>query len=85
MFVDLIFDLIRRIIHEDARVRVRRAHLCLWPLKRWEESRVQECGLWILELLRDIAREAEVWVLINCTRNETWDVGHLSENVREGV
>ena len=83
VLVDLILDLVRRVAHEDARIWVRRAHLRLRPLECREEPRVQEGGLRVFELLRDVAREAEVRVLVYGTRDEARDVRRLAEDVRE--
>lgn len=41
MLVDLILDLVLRVRHVNARVRIARAHLAKWALKRRDELGVQ--------------------------------------------
>ena len=85
VLVDLVLDLVRGIVHEYARVDVRRAHLRLWALQRGEELGVDERGLGVLELDGDVAREPEVRVLVDRAGDEAWDVGRAAEDLREGV
>lgn len=85
MLIDLALNLIRRVRHEDPGRRVACAHLRLRALQRWEELAVQEHRLGVLELLRNIARQPEVRVLIDRTGNEAGDVGGCSEDLGEGV
>lgn len=85
VLVDFVLDLSGRVGHEDTRVDVRRAHLGLWALQCGEKFGVQECRFGILELLSDITGEAEIWVLIDGTGNQTGDVGHFTEDMRERV
>ena len=85
MLIDLILDLIGLVRHEDAAIGVARAHLRLRALQSGEEARVKEGGLGVLELAGDVAREAEVRVLIDCAGDERGDVGRGAEDLREGV
>ena len=83
MAVDLIFDLIRRIVHVYARVDVGRAHLCLRTLQSGEEFRVQKRRLRVPQLVSDVARKAEVRILVYRTWDKAWNVGLCAENLRE--
>jgi hypothetical protein len=85
MAVDLILDLIRCVVHVYARVDVRRAHLCLRALQRGEELCVQQARLRVPQLVRDVARQAEIRILVDRTWNQARDVGLCTENLREGV
>ena len=46
---------------------------------------MDERGLGVLELARDVAREAEVRILINRAGNERGDVGRGAEDLGEGI
>lgn len=46
---------------------------------------MQERGLGVFELLRDVARETEVWVLVDGAGNEAGDVVGFAEDLRERV
>ena len=83
--VDLVLDLIRRIIHVYARVGVRRAHLGLRALQRGEEFGVQQRRLWVPQLVRDVARQAKIRILVYRARDQAGDVGLCAEDLREGV
>ena len=83
MAVDLIFDLIRRVVHEYARVDVGRAHLCLWTLQSGEEFCVQQSGLGVPQLVSDVARKAEVRILVYRTWDEAWNVRLRAEDLGE--
>lgn len=85
MLVDLVLDLRGGVAHEDTRVRVRRAHLRLRALERGEELRVEQCGLLVLELRGDVARESEVRILVDRTGDQAGDVSLRAEDLREGV
>ena len=85
MFIDLILDLIRRIAHEDTRVRVGRAHFRLRALERREELGVDQGRFGVFELDGDVAGETEVRVLVDCAGNEARDVGLRAEDLEEGV
>ena len=85
VLVDLVLDLRRRVGHVDARVRVRRAHLRLRALQRREELGVQQCRLRVLQLRRDVSREAEVRILVDRAWDEAWDVRLGAEDLGEGV
>lgn len=74
MPVDLGLYLFRRIRHKYCAILVRRAHLGSSALQSWEELGVQECWFGIPKPVCYVAREAEVWVLVDCTRNERWNV-----------
>ena len=67
VLVNFVLDLSGGVGHEDTRVDVRCAHLCLRALKGGEKFGVQERRFRVLELLSDIAGETEVWVLIDGT------------------
>lgn len=41
--------------------------------------------LGILQLSGDVSRQAEIWILVDGTRDETWNVGLRAEDVREGI
>lgn len=85
MLIHLILNLRRLVRHINTTVRVARAHLGLRALQRGEELCMQQRGLGVLELLRDVAREAEVRVLVDRAGDEARDVRGRAENVREGV
>lgn len=46
---------------------------------------MEQCGLGVLELGRDVAGEAEVRILVDRAGDEAWDVGGSTEDVGEGV
>ena len=71
MLVDLTFDLVRSIRHEDARIRVRSAHFRLGTLERREELGVDQGRFRIFELRSYISRQTEVRILVDCARDET--------------
>jgi hypothetical protein len=85
MAVDLIFDLIGRVAHVYARVDVRGAHLCLGALKSGEELRVQLRRLGVPQFLRNVARKAEIGILVDGAGDETGDVRCRAKYLREGV
>jgi hypothetical protein len=85
MAVDLILNLIWHVTHKYARVDVRRAHFCLRALQSREEFCVQQRGLRVFQLVGNVARKAEIRVLVDCTRDKTRDVGLDSKNLWEGV
>ena len=85
MPVNLVLNHIRRVRHEDARIRVARAHLAERTLERWYELGVKEHRLGVLELDGDVAREAEVRVLVDRARDEARHGAVCAEYLREGV
>lgn len=85
MPIDLVLDLRGGVAHVDRRVRVARTHLRLRALERGEELRVQQRRLGVLELLRDVAREPEVGVLVDRAGDQAGDVRRRAEDLREGV
>lgn len=85
MSIDLVLDLVRGIAHKYTRVGVRGAHLRLGSLEGREESRVDECGLGVLEFLGDVSRQSEVGVLVDRTGNKARNVAHFTKYLGEGV
>ena len=85
VLVDLVLDLVGRVVHVNAGVRVRRAHLRLRALQCGEKFGVQQRGLRVLELHGDVARQPEVRVLVDRARDEARDVGDGAEDLGEGV
>lgn len=83
--VDLVLDLVGRVVHVYARVDVGRAHLRLRTLQRGEEFRVQQGRLGVPQLLGDVARQAEVGILVDRAWDEGGNVGLCAEDLREGV
>jgi hypothetical protein len=83
MAVDLILDLIWRVVHVYARVDVGRAHLCLRTLQSGEEFCMQQGRLGVPQLVSDVARRAEVRILVYRTWDKAWNVGLCSEDLRE--
>ena len=69
MLVDLIFNLVRSIRHEDARIRIRSAHFCLGTLQRRKEFGVNQSRFGIFELRSYVSRQTEVWILVD----RAWD------------
>lgn len=71
------------------------------PLKGREELGVYKSRLRVFEFLSYVSCQSEVWILaevqsnhprvkeqlylVNCTRNETWYVGLITEHVWKGV
>ena len=74
--LDLLGDLLGRVGEEDRRVVVRRGHLARGALQRREEFGVEERGLaaervvFRSDLVRDVARDAEVGVLVDGAGDE---------------
>lgn len=85
MCVDLLLDLVGLVGHEDTAVRVAGAHLGLGTLESREEFGVDEGGFLVLQLLGDIPSETEVWILVDCTWDQTEDVADRTEDMREAV
>lgn len=83
--INLLFDLVRLVGHENACIGIARAHFRLRTLKGREEFRVDERWFGVLELLRDITGQAEVRILVDSTRDEAWNVGSCAIDVGEGV
>lgn len=46
---------------------------------------MDECGLGVLELLRDVACQSEVGVLVDRTWNKARNVGHVAKYMGEGA
>jgi hypothetical protein len=46
---------------------------------------VQERGLGVLQLLCHVTSKTEVRVLVDSAGDEAWNVGHRSEDLREGI
>jgi len=85
MSVNLVLDLTRSIGHVDRAVRVRGAHLGPRALQRREELGVQERRFGVSEFSGDVARESEIWVLVNCAGDKRRDVVICAEYVWVGV
>eukprot|EP00754_Rhynchopus_humris_P036804 Rhum_TRINITY_DN18897_c0_g1::Rhum_TRINITY_DN18897_c0_g1_i1::g.168709::m.168709 len=84
--VDLLLDLLRRVREEDGRGVNRSGHLRVRALKRREERRVDETGLQVLQARRNVARHAEVRVLVDGTGDEARDrTLRVREDVREST
>ncbi len=83
MAVDLILDLIGHVVHVYARVDVGRAHLCLRALQSGKKFRVQQSRLWVPQLVGDVARKAEVGILVDRTWDKAWNVGLCAEDLRK--
>ena len=85
VFIDLILDLIRRIAHEDTRVRIGRAHFRLWALEGREELGVDQGRFGVFELDGDVAGETEVRVLVYRARDQAGEVTARTKNIWERV
>lgn len=85
MLVNLVFDLRRRIRHEDTAVRVARAHLSLRPLECWEKFRMEQRWLGVLKFLCNVPRQTEVRVLVDSAGDEAWNIGSLAEYLGKRV
>lgn len=85
VLVNFVFDLIGRVTHIDTRGQIRCAHLGLRSLQRREKLWMQQSGLGIFEFRGNITGKTEIWILINCTRDEWWNIGYGAEDLREGV
>ena len=85
VLVDLGLDLLPCVRHEDARVRVARAHLPAVPLERREEDALYQGGLMVPKLWDDVPGHAKVGVLVNGARDEAPDLLVIAEDVREGI
>ena len=83
MAVDLILYLIRCVVHVYARVDVGRAHLCLRTLQSGEEFCMQQSRLGVSQLVSDVARKAEVRILVYRTWDKAWNVGLCAEDLWE--
>lgn len=83
--VDLVLNLIGCVGEQDRALDHRGGHLALGSLQRREEFGVHQSRLGVLELLRHVAGEAEVRVLVNGAGDEARDVVCLSKDLREGV
>lgn len=42
-------------------------------------------GFGILQLLGDVTRQTEIWILVDRARDQARNVGHGAENLREGI
>lgn len=85
MLIDLVLDLRCRVTHINARIRIRRAHFCLWALQGGEKFRVQEGGFRILELDSNITRQPEVGVLVDSAGDQARNVGSSAKDLRERI
>jgi len=85
MTVNLILDLVGRVVHVYARIDVGCAHLCLWTLQSREEFCVQQSRLGVPQLVGDVARKAEVGILVDSTWDKARNVGLCAENLWERV
>jgi hypothetical protein len=54
-------------------------------LKCRKEFGVDESRFGIFEFLGHVTSESEIRVLIDSTRDKTWDVGYLSIDLRERI
>jgi len=57
----------------------------LWALESWEEFSVEKSGFGVFELLGNVSRKTEIWVLVYCTRDQAWDVGYFAKDVGERI
>lgn len=85
MLINLIFDLVWSICHEDTRIRVRSAHFRLGTLEGWEELGVDQGRFRIFELRSYVSSQTEIWVLVYRTWDETGYVRDGTKYLREGV
>lgn len=85
VFVDFVLDLIRGIGHEDARVDIRCAHLGLGPLEGREELGMNQRRLRVLQFHGNVSGKTEVWILVDGTWNQAWNIALCAEDVRERV
>jgi len=85
MPVNLAFDLIQSIRHEDTRIRVRGTHFRLGSLKGGKELGVDQSWFRVFELRGYVSCQTEVWVLVDRAWDKTGYIRDGTEYLREGV
>jgi hypothetical protein len=83
--IDLLLNISSGVSHVNCGVRVMSCHLGFKSLKGREENGIHARSLFVFKLCSYISSHSEVWVLVNSTWNQGWDVFSLSEDVRESV
>ena len=78
-------NLFESIAHEDGTLFHAGGHLSLRATKTWDEFAVDQGWFGVFEFMRDIPRETEIGVLIDCAGNERWNIGLCAEDLGEGV